>query len=211
MLKCFVVPFNYKAQARLQSILFFGQIVHIIIREHYCFLFLVRVYLSGKGATTMFITLNTLDQAKKEKTLIVNTSQIAFIADNFVHMGNGAWFEVLDDSMKILNENLYGVESATSPAASEHTTTLLNDLHRLLGGRGEAKPTTDRKARLKSRLKDFSEDELKTAAQNLGTDEFMQGANDSNKRYGTIDYLLRTSANVNKWLEEQPQKKKGMF
>ena len=159
----------------------------------------------------MFITLTTKDQNKNEKVLVVNTAQIAFIADEFVHMGNGAWFEVLEDSMKELKENLYGAESSASPAATEHTTTLLNELHSLLGGRGEAKPTSDRKARLKARLKDFSEDELKIAAKNLGTDEFMQGANDSNKRYGTIDYLLRTSANINKWLEEQPQKKKGMF
>lgn len=159
----------------------------------------------------MFITLNTKDLNKDEKSLIVNTNQIAFIAEEFVHMGNGAYFEVLPDSMKELKENLYGSESSASPAATEHTANLLNELHTLLGGRGEAKPTTDRKARLKSRLKDFSEDELKLAAKNLGTDEFMQGANDSNKRYGTIDYLLRTSANVNKWLEEQPQKKKGMF
>jgi hypothetical protein len=159
----------------------------------------------------MFITLTVKDQEQKEKVLLVNTAQIAFIGDNFVHMGNGAWFEVLEDSMKELNENLYGVESSASPAASVHTEQLLNELHALTGGKGEAKPTTDRKARLKSRLKDFSEDELKVAAKNLGTDEFMQGANDNNKRYGTIDYLLRTSANINKWLEEQPQKKKGMF
>lgn len=159
----------------------------------------------------MFITVNIKDQKEEEKVLVINTSQIAFMSDNFVHMSNGAWFEVVQDSVKELRENLYGTEYSTSGPVSEHTATLLNELHKLLGGRGEAKPTTDRKARLKSRLKDFSEEEMKFAATNLGLDEFMQGANDNNKRYGTIDYLLRTSANVNKWLEEQPQKKKGMF
>lgn len=89
--------------------------------------------------------------------------------------------------------------------------TFLTQLHQLLGGRGEAKLTTDRKARLTTRLKDFSKEELVQAATNLGNDEFMQGGNDSGKRYGTIDYLLRTSANVNKWLEDQPEKKKSMF
>lgn len=160
----------------------------------------------------MFITLLTRDNNQKETDMIVNTSQIAFIVESYVHMSNGGFFEVLEKSMKELKESLYGPGTEASPGASEHTTTLLNDLHKLTGGRGEAKPTTDRKARLKSRLKDFSEDELKLAAKNLGIDEFMQGANENGKRYGTIDYLLRTSANINKWLEEQaPQKPKGMF
>lgn len=155
----------------------------------------------------MFIRLSI---EQKSEQIIINTSQIVIIEDKIIGMSNGDRFELAAKSMEELLENIYSA-SSTGPAASEHTTTLLNDLNKLLGGRGEAKPTTDRKARLKSRLKDFSEDELKIAAQNLGTDEFMQGANDNNKRYGTIDYLLRTSSNVNKWLEDQPQKKKGMF
>lgn len=88
---------------------------------------------------------------------------------------------------------------------------LLNKLNKLLGGRGEARLTTDRKARLTTRLRDFTEDDLLIAAKNLGSDEFMQGANDNGKRYGTIDYLIRTSANVNKFLEEKPEKKKSLF
>jgi len=160
----------------------------------------------------MFIKLDTIDLNKEEKPLLVNTNQIAFIAEKFVHMSNGAYFELVEDSMKELQDSIFGDKwEQASPAATEKTASLLNELHKLLGGRGEAKPTTDRKARLKSRLKDFTEEELKLAATNLGNDEFMQGANDNNKRYGTIDYLLRTSANVNKWLEETPQKKKGMF
>ncbi len=159
----------------------------------------------------MFIILDARDQNHDEKKLTINTSQIAFISDPFVHMSNGAFFEVLEKSMKELKESLYGDESVAAPGASEHTKDLLNELNKLVGGRGEAKPTTDRKARLKTRLKDFSEEELKTAAKNLGDDEFMQGANESGKRYGTLDYLLRTSANVNKYLEEQPEKKKSLF
>lgn len=160
----------------------------------------------------MFITLDIIDQQEKKNKAQINTSQIAFIVDDFVHMSNGAVFKLDKQGWKVLNENLFGDAKEADPKASEHTSNLLNELHKLLGGRGEAKPTTDRKARLKSRLKDFTEDDLKAAAKNLGSDEFMQGANDNGKRYGTIDYLLRTSANVNKWLEEQPQKKKqSMF
>lgn len=154
----------------------------------------------------MFVKLKNAENVEVK----VNTSQIAFIAGGSAFMSNGT--EIMLDSVSLveLETNIFG-DTSSNPRATAHTANLLNELHKLLGGRGEAKPTTDRKARLKSRLKDFSEDELKTAAQNLGSDEFMQGANDNNKRYGTIDYLLRTSANVNKWLEEQPQKKKGMF
>lgn len=143
--------------------------------------------------------------------IIINTTQISSIHTNTVVMGNGGKFVLSDKSIKELEESLYGPVSESSPGASEHTASLLNELNKLCGGRGDAKPTTDRKARLKTRLKDFSEDELKKAAKQLGEDEFMQGANENGKRYGTIDYLLRTSANVNKWLEDQPEKKKSMF
>lgn len=155
----------------------------------------------------MFIQV-TNHEGQKPK---INTSQIVVIIEKNVHFSNGLVLELTEESMKELEENLYGGEETVKNGATEHTKDLLNELHKLCGGRGEAKPTTDRKARLKTRLKDFSEEDLKLAAKNLGSDEFMQGANDNGKRYGTIDYLLRTSANVNKWLEEQPQKKKGMF
>lgn len=148
--------------------------------------------------------------------IIINVAQIVSLEKEQVFMSNNTIFALDNDSQKKLEEQLIGtneswVQGLPGPVASGHDSNLLNELHHLLGGHGDAKPTTDRKARLKTRLKDFSEDELKVAATNLGTDEFMQGANDNNKRYGTIDYLIRTSANVNKWLEETPQKKKGMF
>lgn len=159
----------------------------------------------------MFITLDIIDHNEETKTIQVNTHHIAFIVEDFVHMSNAASFKLDEENMKLLREDLFGDEKEASPAASQHTTQLLNELHKLCGGRNDAKPTSDRKARLKTRLKDFTEEDLKLAATNLGNDEFMQGDNDKGKRYGTIDYLLRTSANVNKWMEEQPEKKKSMF
>lgn len=159
----------------------------------------------------MFITLQVKDQSQQVNTAKINTSQIAFIVEKFVHMANMAMFELDDKNMKMLEDVLYGPAVEASPAASEKTSNLLNELHTLTGGKGEAKPTSDRKARLKTRMKDFSEEELKTAAKHLGEDEFMQGANDNGKRYGTIDYLLRTSANVNKYLDMPDKPKKSMF
>lgn len=155
----------------------------------------------------MFIKLITKDK----KNIAVNTSQITTIYGNELNMSDGSTVCLDGEYEKMINECIFGSDNQASPAASEHTSSLLNELNKLLGGKNDAKPTTDRKARLKARLKDFTEEELKIAAKNLGSDEFMQGANDNNKRYGTIDYLIRTSANINKWLEDQPQKKKGMF
>lgn len=156
----------------------------------------------------MFIKVTTASEIE----ITINIAQITSMCKNSVVMSNEDEFTLSDQSIKDIEESIFGTGAATVPSASVHTETLLNELNKLCGGKGDAKPTTDRKSRLKSRLKDFSQDELKKAARQLGEDEFMQGENDSGKRYGTIDYLLRTSANVNKWLEDQPEKKpKKMF
>lgn len=131
--------------------------------------------------------------------------QVSMIGDNRIPLAQ----ESVDRLISALSE-VEDLPTASTARPSE-IGALLTQLHNALGGRGEAKLTTDRKARLTTRLKDFSPEELMVAAQALGADEFMQGANDNGKRYGTIDYLIRTSANINKWLEEAPKKKKKMF
>lgn len=156
----------------------------------------------------MFIKVTT----NEENTITLNTSQICWIDESNAQMSNGFTVHLGDESLKEVLASLYGPGDEAKPGVSEHTSQLLTDLYKLCGGKGEAKPTSDRKARLKTRLKDFTEEELKKAAANLGQDAFMQGENDNNKRYGTLDYLLRTSSNVNKWIEDQPDKpKKSMF
>lgn len=150
----------------------------------------------------------------KIKDKIINTNKVCYVSDHNLCFGGCEIIILTDEELELVLAELFpedlGVKTKT--AKPSEASALLNKMNVLLGGRGEAKMTTDRKARLNTRLKDFTPDELLLAAQNLGSDEFMQGANDSGKRYGTIDYLLRTSANVNKWLEEQPAKKqKSMF
>ncbi len=157
----------------------------------------------------MFIKVTT-----NENNLIdLNTTNISYIDDHHCMMNNGFTIFLTDDSLKEVQEAVYGSTEAVNPRIAEKTAQLLTELHKLCGGKGEAKPTSDRKARLKTRMKDFNEEELKTAAKHLGENAFMQGENDSNKRYGTLDYLLRTSANVNKWLDDDSAspKKKPMF
>lgn len=89
---------------------------------------------------------------------------------------------------------------------------MLFQLNEKLGGNSKIKPTNDRRNKLKARLKQFEFEELMIAAQHLATDDFMQGQNDNNKRYGTIDYLLRNDTNVVKYFEmEAPKKKVSYF
>lgn len=166
----------------------------------------------------MFITIQVSNKVRS-----INADYITIIEEVASNGGtiykyrliDGGEFTIDKDNYDTLMAELVICESqipTSSQAKPSELGTLLNELHKLLGGRGEAKMTTDRKARLTTRLKDFSPEEMKLAATNLGLDEFMQGANDNGKRYGTIDYLLRTSANVNKWIEDQPEKpKKSMF
>lgn len=156
----------------------------------------------------MFVKLNNNN--------IININQVSRIRHRTVYFNGGDTLDITDEELQFLTDELFPsyepIDTQTQTTKPNEASTLLNTLNTLLGGRGEAKLTTDRKARLNTRLKDFTPDELIRAAKNLGTDEFMQGANDNGKRYGTIDYLIRTSANVNKWLEDQPkQKQKSMF
>lgn len=159
----------------------------------------------------MFIKLSILEA---KEPVLINIKNISSINGVVIKMNNCDILtlkqESLDELISLVDPGEIQIPEWVNSKPNE-LSKLLNELHGLLGGRGEAKFTTDRKARLTTRLKDFSVDELKTAATNLGADEFMQGANDNGKRYGTIDYLIRTSGNINKWLEEEPQKKKGMF
>lgn len=64
------------------------------------------------------------------------------------------------------------------------------------------KPLDSRIRKLRLRLKQFTYDEILTAARTLGADDFMQGENDGGKRYGDIDYLLKKDEIIDKWLNK---------
>jgi DNA-binding transcriptional MocR family regulator len=84
----------------------------------------------------------------------------------------------------------------------------LRDLFRLLNlevkGSDRVIITDGRLRKLKQRLKSFTPKQVIESAQNLGSDQYMQGMNDAGKRWGTIDYLLRNDENVAKYLELEP-------
>lgn len=157
----------------------------------------------------MFIKVNT----NQGNEVDLNTSQICYIDGQHIMMANTFTLFLNEAGMKKVYECLYGEAAEPNSKVAEKTAEMLTELYKLCGGKGEAKATSDRKARLKTRMKDFSFEDLKIAAKNLGEDAFMQGENDRNKRFGTLDYLLRTSANVNKWIETEAEapKKPKMF
>lgn len=157
----------------------------------------------------MFIKIKNIHNEE----LIVNYSQISIVSNNIIIMSNGMNIELSkEEIIKFKNDLLdQNINSITEVNDTNKNSDLLNELNKLMGGSGVVKLTSDRKARLKARLKDFSVEDLKLASKNLGSDEFMQGANDNNKKYATVDYLLRSSANVNIWLEAVTQKKKSLF
>lgn len=103
-------------------------------------------------------------------------------------------------------------KSTTAPGPNAEILELFEKLHRLTGGKSKAIFTQAREKKLKELLNKhrMTEDDLIKAATNIGQDDFLQGDNDNNKRYGDIDYLLRPDKAA-KWAEDQTKRKKTMF
>ena len=59
----------------------------------------------------------------------------------------------------------------------------------------------ERAKKLKKRLENFSEEDLTLAARTLADNAFMMGDNPGGVKYATVDYLIRSDENVEKWLE----------
>ena len=90
---------------------------------------------------------------------------------------------------------------------SESRKKIFYDLVDALGGTERVRYTDQRSQKLGTRLKTYSADELRSAAEVIGSDSFMQGDNEGGKRYGNIDYLLRNDEIPDRWLESDGAKK----
>lgn len=163
----------------------------------------------------MFITLQGKDLDGKDKTLKVNTTQIAFIVDDYIHMGNTAVFQLDDENMKILDDALCDTPKQVRENKLDNgLIELFGKLHTLTGGKG--KPIFNEKRQRQLRLLldpkkgGMTPELLIKAATNIGKDAFLQGDNDSKKRYGDVDYLLRPDKAA-KYAEIEIKEKKGMF
>lgn len=145
----------------------------------------------------------------------INTDQIVTILGNQVHFSNGLILDLTDESIeKIENVVSRGRKKAEVTEDNKDLVELFGKLHKLTGGKGKPIFNVKRQNQLKFLLDpkrgNMTEEQLITAATNIGKDAFLQGDNENNKRYGDIDYLLRQDK-ASKWAEATPEKKKGMF
>ncbi len=145
----------------------------------------------------------------------INTDQIVTIMGNQVHFSNGLILDLNDESMaKIDTAVSRGKNKAEITEDNQDLADLFSKLHTLTKGKGKPILNVKRHNQLKFLLDpkkgNMTKEQLIRAATNIGNDDFLQGENDSKKRYGDIDYLLRQDKAA-KWSEEQEKKKKGMF
>lgn len=158
----------------------------------------------------MFINLS-IDQAREP--VLINIEQICSINGPVIKMTNGDILTLQQESLRDLLVRIVPKEREVKDnAPKKELLELFERLHKLTGGKGKTILTLAREKKLKDLLTKhrMTEQDLIQAATNIGNDAFLQGDNDSKKRYGDVDYLLRPDKAA-KWAEDQQQKKKGMF
>ena len=143
---------------------------------------------------------------------IINTDQIATIEEDYIVVGMAKVTVSKDELQKVLDAVMPRTRKTKDVAPKNELNILFDELHTLTGGKGKAVFSLNREKKLndlvtKHRL---TPEILKVAAENIGKDAFLQGENDSKKRYGDIDYLLRPDKAA-KWSEVVVQRKRGMF
>lgn len=151
---------------------------------------------------------------QSDEELKINTEQIVimFDKDKQVTFSNGFTIAMNDESYARINDLYFRDKKKKSDEPKTELNELFDKLHRLVGGKGKAVFTLNREKKLKELLTKhrMTEENLITAATNIGIDKWLQGENDNKKRYGDVDYLLRPDKAA-KYAEEQEKKKKGMF
>lgn len=98
--------------------------------------------------------------------------------------------------------------------STEVDDTLKGFLIQLIGELGfsdKVQVTPKRLSHLKSRLKTFSREQMSSAAAAVVSDPWLQGKNPGNKKYGTIDYLLRSDEQLETLLLNAPAQAKSRF
>lgn len=82
---------------------------------------------------------------------------------------------------------------------------LLTNLSRILKYDRVCKITEGRRRKLKKRLKEFSKDDILLAAEHLSQSSWHMGNNPNNKKYATVDFLLRSDEKIEEWLFAEPE------
>lgn len=143
---------------------------------------------------------------------IINTDQIATIEEDYIVVGMAKVTVSKDELQKVLDAVMPRTRKTKDVAPKNELNVLFDELHTLTGGKGKAVFSLNREKKLNDLITKhrLTPEILKVAAENIGKDAFLQGDNDSKKRYGDIDYLLRPDKAA-KWSEVVVQRKRGMF
>lgn len=152
-------------------------------------------------------------ETEAKNIIRLNPAQICWIDETKVTMSNGLTVALTEAGLRALDEAIAPKDRQTKPdVVNGELLELFEQLHKLTGGRGKPVFSLQREKKLKDLLGKhrMTRELLIKAATNIGKDAFLQGENDSHKRYGDVDYLLRPDKAA-KWAEDQEEKKKGMF
>ena len=143
---------------------------------------------------------------------IINTDQIATIEEDYIVLGMAKVTVSKDELQKVLDAVMPRTRKTKDVAPKNELNILFDELHTLTGGKGKAVFSLNREKKLNDLITKhrLTPELLKIAAENIGKDAFLQGKNDSKKRYGDVDYLLRPDKAA-KWSEVVVQRKRGMF
>lgn len=150
----------------------------------------------------------------KLETQVINTDHVQYFNNEYLWFAyEKTYITLSEEDYKLLVTTLLPKETVVKEIEpNSELLQLFEQLHKLTGGKGKTIFSLQREKKLKELLSKhrMTKEALITAATNIGKDEFLQGKNDNNKRYGDVDYLLRPDKAA-KWSYEQAEKKKGMF
>lgn len=153
---------------------------------------------------------------EKGREIDLNLEQICYFDYKHVTMSNGVTISLSDQSLKEVETAIAKKDRQTKNTdPDKEMLELFEKLHKLTGGKGKPVFSLQREKKLKALLTThrMTPELLVKAATNIGKDDFLQGRdpnNESKKRYGDVDYLLRPDKAA-KWAEDQTEKKKSMF
>lgn len=88
---------------------------------------------------------------------------------------------------------------STEPEVVDQTEELIQETHKVLGGKRKLMITPKRVRRMKARLKKFTREDILAAADNLTKSSWHMGANPSGVQYATVDFLIRDDETIEKW------------
>lgn len=106
---------------------------------------------------------------------------------------------------KSLNKTINNSADALMPtkAGVVDRKKLFNQIITKLGYSDKVLATEGRLRKLSVRLKTFTPEQMIQAAEKIAADPYLQGDNPGGKRYGTIDYLIRSDELVDRWLNAE--------